>query len=83
MAMYVGLMPPTSKACGGWKVPSPLPSMTAAVLEPALATARSSLPSRFRSPTATTCGLGPASKLTGGPKVPSPFPSNTDTVVEK
>ena len=37
----------------GWKVPLPLPSSTETVLDPALLTARSSLPSLLKSPTAT------------------------------
>ena len=46
------------------------------------ATARSSLPSRFRSPTATCHGVSPTAKSVCAPNVPSPFPSSTDTVFE-
>src|SRR6266581_3500419 len=53
---------PTNKVVAGWKVPSPLPSSTETVLDPALATARSTLPSPLKSPTATDTGLDPDTK---------------------
>src|SRR5258708_19102448 len=49
---------------------------------PELATARSSLPSQLKSPTATDRELDPAPKSTAGPKVPSPLPSSTETLFE-
>src|SRR6059058_2590684 len=67
---------------GAWKVPSPLPSSTETVLKPRLATTRSSLPSAFKSPSATEEAPLPAPKVSGARKVPSPFPSSTETVAD-
>src|SRR5438552_1585113 len=53
---------------------------TLAALE--LATARSRLPSRLKSLTATEYGPEPAPKLVGAPKPPIPSPSSTDTLLE-
>src|SRR5262249_15921571 len=64
-----------------WKVPSPLPSNTETVLDPALATARSSLPSPLKSRTATETGFVPTEKARAVRKVPSPLPSRTETVL--
>src|SRR5947207_13480746 len=48
------------------------------MLTPAFVTAKSSLPSPLKSPTATDWGPG-APKFTGALKVPSPLPSSTLT----
>src|SRR5437879_9731988 len=71
---------PTTKVVAGGKVPSPLPSNTETVLDPALATARSGLPSLLKSPTATDQGAPPAAKFRAAWKVPLPLPSSTETV---
>src|SRR5437667_262180 len=52
------------------------------LLELVLATARSGLPSRLKSPTATESGFVPAPKLVAAPKPPVPLPSSTDTSLE-
>src|SRR5437867_4177037 len=48
------------------KVPSPLPSSTATLLWPSLATARSGTPSPLKSPTATVIGVVPDTKSARG-----------------
>src|SRR6267378_4303260 len=48
----------------------------------ALVTARSSLPSPLKSPTATETGKPPAAKVNGARKVPSPLPDSTETLRE-
>src|SRR5262245_10063895 len=57
-------------------------SSTDTVAEPLLAAARSGLPSRLKSPTATDCGHVPTPKLVAAPKPPVPLPSSTDTLAE-
>src|SRR5262245_62409109 len=52
------------------------------LLEPALAVARSRLPSLLKSPTATEKGLVPAPKLVAVPKPPVPLPNRMDTLLE-
>ncbi len=47
------------KLRAAWKVPFPLPRSTQTEVVPRLATARSWIPSRLKSPTATHCGLLP------------------------
>src|SRR5207244_8704586 len=74
---------PTNKVVAGGKVPSPLPSNTETVLDPALATARSGLPSLLKSPTATDQGAPPAAKFRAAWKVPLPLPSSTETVLAR
>src|SRR3954462_7063995 len=49
----------------------------------AFATARSSLPSRLKSPVATKPGFVPAEKLVGVPNPPDPFPKRTTTTAEQ
>src|SRR6266581_686983 len=78
-AKYQGLRP-TGRLCAAWKVPSPLPSSTEAVLESTLETARSGLPSRLKSPTATSPGWVPTGKVFAAWKVPSPLPSSSQAV---
>src|SRR5437773_8523982 len=53
---------PTGKNCAARKVPSPLPSSTATLLEPSLATTRSGTPSPLKSPTATVIESLPTGK---------------------
>src|SRR5439155_5939236 len=65
------------------KLPSPLPSTTETVFELPLATARSGLPSPFRSPIATELGPLPVPKSVFAPKLPSPLPSSAETVLAK
>src|SRR5215472_12314916 len=68
----------TTRSC----LPSPLPSSTEIVLTFKSQTARSSLPSPLKSPTATPAGPLPTVKLDPGRKVPSPLPNSTVTVLE-
>src|SRR6266849_2935062 len=51
------------------------------MLDPVLATARSSLPSPLTSPAATKLGLMPPPKARAAWKDPSPLPSSTETVL--
>src|SRR5437867_1462718 len=53
------------------------------VLAPALATARSGLPSPLKSAIATDQGVMPTAKVCAGWKVPSPLPSSTETVLAR
>src|SRR5438876_885302 len=64
---------PTSVS-GGWQVLR----RTDTLLEE-VAVARSCLPSRLKSPTATELAYEPAPKLVAAPKLPFPAPSSTDT----
>src|SRR5207244_13011619 len=52
------------------------------VLAPELATARSSLPSLLKLPTATDRGVMPTATVGAGWKVPSPLPRSTETVLD-
>src|SRR5205823_2409966 len=56
---------------------SPFPSRTITVLLPASATARSSLPSPFKSAVITANKSLPSEIVDPGVNVPSPFPSDT------
>ena len=81
--MEFGQMP-VVRLAAAWNVPSPFPRRTVTVpasllLEVAkLTTARSTLPSPLKSPTARDHGRKPVDGLTGvGVKVPFPFPKST------
>src|SRR5213083_2893974 len=71
---------PVAKSVFAAKLPVPVPSRTEIVLEPKLATTRSSMPSSFTSPIATDRGPAPTGKSVFSPRVPSPTPSSTETV---
>src|SRR5439155_11825128 len=64
------------------KLPVPVPSSTATLLDPLRATARSGRPSPLKSPTATEDGRDPTVKLVAAPKLPVPVPSSTDTLLD-
>src|SRR5207253_762750 len=81
-ARNAGLAPAVGSVCADAKAPSPLPSSTETVLDPRLATARSSLPSPLKSPTATENGLVPTARSGRAANVPSPWPRSTETVPE-
>jgi hypothetical protein len=72
---------PVTIVAGAPKLPSPLPSSTAIVLEPKSATTTSSLPSALKSAITGLIGPLPAAKLVAGWKVPLPLPSSTERVV--
>src|SRR5262249_18204378 len=73
---------PTATFLAAWKVPSPFPRSTLTVLLPPFVTARSSLPSCWKSPTATEGGPAPTGRISGLLwKVPSPLPPSTSTVL--
>lgn len=61
------------------KLPVPVPSSIDTAANPALATARSCLPSLLRSETATAFGAKAVAKLAGAANVPDPVPIKTDT----
>src|ERR1035441_3921741 len=76
--MAVRFVPANEYVTAVWKVPSPLPNSTereprvgetTAGLSPELATARSSLPSPLKSPTATEIGFTPTLNICAGPKL--------------
>ena len=51
-------------------------------MKPEFATARSSLPSPLKSPTATAKGPDPTAKLVAAPKLPVPVPSRTPMLLD-
>src|SRR5207237_1427237 len=57
-------------------------SSTDTLLEPPFAAARSGMPSRLKSPTATACGVPGCPKLIAVPRPPVPLPNSTDTLRE-
>ena len=63
------------------KLPVPVPSRIETVALLRFATARSSLPSPLKSPTATETGALPVPKSVFAPKLPVPVPSRIETVV--
>src|SRR5207237_1206893 len=66
------------------KPPAPFPSRIVTLLEPALAVARSGVPSWFKSPTATEVGLTPTAtgELLGCENPPAPSPRRIVTLLE-
>ena len=65
------------------KVPLPIPKSMETLFEPTLATARSSIVSLLKLPTATEDGPSPAPKLTAGvTNVPLPIPKSMETLSE-
>ena len=75
-------MLPGARNTGAWKVPSPLPFSTAIRPDPELATTRSGLLSRLKSPIVTKNGPPSTARLRGAWNVPSPLPSSTTTVLD-
>lgn len=79
-AIDSGLLPVAglAEAEVAMKVPSPLPRSTVIVLLPALATARSGMPSPLKSAVTIPIGSSPVGKLAAAAvNVPSPFPNST------
>ena len=67
-----------AKLVGALKLPVPVPNKIETLLS--FATARSSLRSPLKSPTATERGSGPTAKLVGALKLPVPVPSKIETL---
>src|SRR5258708_4804469 len=77
-------VPPATELRGASKLTPPVGVLlisTETLLELALATAKSSRPSRLKSPTATEEGGLPAGKLRASWKLPSPLPKSTETLL--
>ena len=71
---------PVPKSVFAPKLPVPVPSRIETVSLSRFATARSSLPSPLKSPTATEPGPPPVPKSVFAPKLPVPVPSRIETV---
>ena len=73
------LKPSAAKRCASWNVPSPRPNSTNTGSAP-MTTARSSAPSRLKSPAANpSAGRPPTAKSPASWNVPSPLPRKIDT----
>ena len=77
---------PTARLVAAPKLPVPSPNridtLPESLIDPLLATARSSLLSLLKSPTAIETGVSPAEKLAAVPKPPAPSPMRIETFVE-